>query len=216
MFRYILFDLDGTLTDPGIGITNSVAHALRYFGIEVRDRTELYPFIGPPLRDSFMQRFGFTYAQSDEAIARFREYFRQKGIFENTVYDGVEAMLRGLRAAGKTLLVATSKPQVFAEQILRHFGLYDYFDVVAGAEMDETRTRKADVIAYALEKCPGADRSACVMVGDREYDIAGAAANGLAAIGVTFGYGSREELAGAGAWALADSPAQVLSLCIRK
>ena len=136
MFDTILFDLDGTLTDPGEGITNSVAYALRKYGIEVSDRSELYKFIGPPLKDSFMKYYGFDEDKAEEAIAYYREYFRDTGIFENRVYEGVEDMLRGLQANGKRIVLATSKPEEFAIRILEHFGLRKYFTVVAGASMD--------------------------------------------------------------------------------
>lgn len=214
MYRYILFDLDGTLTDPGLGITNSVAYALKKFGITVADRSELYPFIGPPLRESFMERYGLTDAESDDAIAYFREYFRPKGIFENAVYEGIPAMLAGLRAAGRVLVLATSKPEEFAVEILKHFGLYDYFDVVAGARMDETRTGKADVVAYAMALAGITDPGEAVMVGDREHDVLGARANGLPTVGVLYGYGSEEELSSAGAAFLARTPADLLNILL--
>lgn len=214
MYRTILFDLDGTLTDPGIGITNSVAHALRKFGIEPESREALYSFIGPPLRDSFMQEYGFTYAQSDDAIRYFREYFRQTGIYENTLYPGISAVLRSLKEAGRTLILATSKPEEFAVQILKHFALYSYFDQIAGAKMDETRTKKKDVISYALALGSVEKPSEAVMVGDREYDILGAAENGLASIGVLYGYGSEAELRRAGATHLAAAPEDLLEICL--
>lgn len=213
MYRYILFDLDGTLTDSGPGIMNSVAYALSRFGIEATDRAELSRFIGPPLRDSFMRYYGFTWEQSDDAIRYYREYYRPTGIFENSVYDGIPELLRALKEAGCILIVATSKPEEMAIQVLEHFGLLSCFDYVAGAKLDETRTEKADVIAYALELCPIADKSLAVMVGDREYDITGAAQNGLDAIGVLFGYGSRAELLHAGAKHLAQTPEDVLRIC---
>lgn len=215
MYKYVLFDLDGTLTDPGIGITNSVAYALKKFGIEVSDRRELFRFIGPPLRNSFQRYYGFTYEQSDDAIRYFREYFQSRGIYENTIYAGIVELLRSLKAEGKVLVLATSKPQEFAEQILRHFGIFDYFDYIAGAEMDETRTEKTDVIAYALELCSAPNLSEVIMVGDREYDIVGAFENGINAIGVLFGYGNEEELRNAGAVKLAATPDEIFQLCIQ-
>lgn len=212
MYQYILFDLDGTLTDPGIGITNSVAHALGKFGIEVSDRTELYKFIGPPLKDSFREFYGFSEENSLLAIDYYRESFKDTGIFENAVYEGIPELLQALKAAGKTLVLATSKPEVFACRILDHFGLSPYFDFAAGASMDGALSTKADVIRYALQKAGVTDRSRAVMVGDRKHDILGAKENGLASVGVLFGYGSRKELETAGADLIAKTPADLLRL----
>ena len=212
MFDTILFDLDGTLTDPGEGITNSVAYALRKYGIEVSDRSELYKFIGPPLKDSFMKYYGFDEDKAEEAIAYYREYFRDTGIFENRVYEGVEDMLRGLHANGKRIVLATSKPEEFAIRILEHFGLRKYFTVVAGASMDSSRSKKGDVIAYAISLCESFDKYTAVMVGDREHDIIGAKENGLKSIGVLYGYGSEEELRKSGADYIVATPEAVLKL----
>jgi phosphoglycolate phosphatase len=127
-YRYCLFDLDGTLTDPGIGITNSVMYALRKFGISVSDRSELYSFIGPPLGESFQKQYGFSEEQSRQAVEYYREYFRAGGIFENTVYDGIPELLKELKRKGVTVALATSKPYEVAVQIVRHFGLYPCLD----------------------------------------------------------------------------------------
>ncbi len=203
---YILFDLDGTLTDPGMGITNSVAYALDRFGITVTDRTTLYKFIGPPLIDSFMEYYGFTEDQAKEAVTVYREYFSTKGWAENTVYDGIENLLSALTEAGKILLVATSKPQVFAEKILSHFGLDKYFAVIRGVALQAPRGySKADVIREALTKAGVTDISTAVMVGDRHHDIDGAKAVGISSIGVLYGYGDREEHEKAGADAIVES-----------
>ena len=208
-YQTILFDLDGTLTEPAEGITNSVAYALAKFGITVTDREELLRFIGPPLMDSFMEYYGFDEAKARQAVAYYREYFSVKGLFENSVIQGIKELLEELQAAGKQLVVATSKPEYFSLQILEKFGLLSYFTFVAGATMDETRTRKADVIAYALEHISYEAKASTVMVGDRHHDVEGARALGLDAIGVTFGYGSREELQGAGATYVVDTIAQL-------
>jgi len=210
MYQTILFDLDGTLTDPGIGITNSVMHALKKWGIEVTDRASLYRFIGPPLQDSFMQYYGFSAEDAEKSVAYYREYFREKGLYENEVYPGVEKLLSDLKAAGKTLAVATSKPEEFAIRILRHFQLDGYFDVIAGATMDSSRSKKADVIAYCLDRLCVNDLSQVVMVGDREHDILGAKKVGVDSIGVLVGYGSREELEKAGATYVAETIPDVL------
>ena len=210
MYHYILFDLDGTLTDPAEGITNSVMYALKQYGIEENDRTKLYSFIGPPLVDSFMEKYGFSEEKAHEATAYFREYFREKGIFENVPYEGMTECLAALKQLGRTLILATSKPEVFAKMILERFGFAPYFDYVFGASMDETRTRKDEVIAYALSEAGIEDPSDCVMVGDRKHDVLGAKSNGMDAVGVLFGYGSREELTEAGACYIAETVEDIL------
>ena len=201
--RNILFDLDGTLTDPGTGITRSVQYALRYYGIEETRREVLEAFIGPPLKDSFMKYYGFSPRQASEAIDYYREYFQETGIFENQVYPGIRQMLKALKDVGRVLWVATSKPEPFARRILEHFDLDGYFSCVAGASMDETRVKKGEVIAYAIERMGAERREDLVMVGDREHDILGAAENGIDSIGVLYGYGSREELEQASAGRIA-------------
>ena len=210
MYKYLLFDLDGTLTDPGIGITNSVMYALRKFDIHVDNRESLYRFIGPPLKDSFGTYYGFSDANCDLAIQYYREYFSKQGMFENVVYEGIPSLLKQLKDNGKTLIVATSKPEAFSIEILRHFDLFDYFDFVAGASFDESRSKKADVIRYALESCQIHEKSSAIMIGDREHDIIGAIENGLDSLGVLYGYGSFEELKNAGASYLVDQPNGIL------
>jgi phosphoglycolate phosphatase len=212
MYDTVLFDLDGTLTDPGEGITNSVAYALSKYGIEVRDRSELYKFIGPPLRDSFMKYYGFPEDKALQAIEYYREYFRDRGIFENRVYEGVEDMLRQLHAKGKRLVLATSKPEEFALRILEHFDLKKYFTVVAGASMDSSRSKKGDVIAYAISLCESFDKYTAVMVGDREHDVIGAKENSLRCIGVFYGYGSEVELKNSGADYIVATPSDIIDL----
>ena len=209
MYDYIFFDLDGTLTDPGLGITNSVMYALGKFGITVSDRSALYPFIGPPLLDSFQRYYGLTEEQSRAATRYYREVFSVTGLFENEVYPGVPEMLEHLRGAGRQLVVATSKPEEFARRILVHFSLDGYFARTCGAAMDETRTRKDEVIRYALERCgsPAPDR--VLMVGDREHDVLGAAKCGIETLGVLYGYGGRAELEAAGAKYLAETVGDV-------
>lgn len=199
MYQTILFDLDGTLTNPALGITNSLVYALEKFNIEVTDKKELYRFIGPPLQDSFENFYHFSKEDSLKAVDFYRDYFRHKGLYENEVYQGIPDLLERLKAQGKKLLVATSKPEEFARQILKHFELFDYFDLVAGASMDGSRRLKGDVIAHALTSAQVSDLSATIMIGDREHDIIGAKKNGLDAIGVLYGFGNREELKKAGA-----------------
>lgn len=212
MYQFLLFDLDGTLTDPGLGITNSVRYALNKFHIEEPDRTALYRFIGPPLLDSFMEFYGFSREQSDLAIQYYREYFKVKGLYENQVYDGIPELLTALKERGRTLLLATSKPEEYAVEILKHFHLDHYFDFVAGATMDGSRSKKADVIAHALDLGKISRLSSAVMIGDREHDILGAGQMGLDSIGVLYGYGSEAELRAAGATYIAKDPAGLLSL----
>ncbi|MBQ9031572.1 MAG: HAD-IA family hydrolase [Parasporobacterium sp.] len=211
-YTYYLFDLDGTLTDPGEGITNSVMYALRKYGIGVTDRTTLYRFIGPPLVESFMNFYDFPKEQALEAVEYYREYFRDRGIFENRPYDGIAEELADLKAHGKTVALATSKPEEFAVRILKHFDLYPYFDFVAGATMDGSRSRKADVIRYALESLGVEDKSKVLMVGDREQDVLGAAANQIKCAGVLYGYGDYEELSRAGADYIIAKPQELLRL----
>ena len=208
-YEYILFDLDGTLTDPGIGITNSAMYALEKFGIHESRREKLYPFIGPPLWDSFTRFYGMSREEADQAVTWYREYFSVKGLFENEVYSGIPEMLAELRAKGKHLVVATSKPEKFAVPIMEHFGLAPYFDLVAGSTMGQDRSKKGDVIRYAMAQLPGATPENTVMVGDREHDVFGAKENGLPCVGVLYGYGSREELLGAGAAEIAATVAEL-------
>ena len=209
-----LFDLDGTLTEPGEGITNSVMYALDKFGIHETDREALYRFIGPPLLDSFMQFYGMPQAQAERAVAAYREYFSVKGLFENRVYDGVPALLQSLRDQGKTLAVATSKPEVFTLRILDKFDLSKYFHFVGAASLDSSRSQKTDVIRHTLHLCGNPAPDTVVMIGDRKHDILGAAQNGIQSVGVLYGYGDRPELETAGADAIAQSVEQLRSILL--
>lgn len=211
MYQYILFDLDGTLTDPGEGITNSVAYALDKFNIRVEDKRSLYKFIGPPLQESFQRFYGFSEEQSLQAVEYYREYFKVTGIFENVVYDGIVEMLCFLKNEGKHILLATSKPEEFANRILEHFHLMQYFDFVAGATMDGTRCKKGEIIQYAIDNYPVESLSDAVMVGDREHDILGARQMGMDSIGVLYGYGDYEELNEAGANYIAKEVMEILN-----
>lgn len=199
MYDIVLFDLDGTLTDPGEGITNSVAYALNKFGIKVNDKSELYNFIGPPLIDSFMKYYGMSYDDGLKAVEYYREYFGVTGIYENTMFDGIPDLLDTIKKSGRTISLATSKPEQYAVCILEHFNLTQYFDFVGAATMDETRSKKADVIDYTLKQLSITDKSKVVMVGDRHHDIEGAKQNGIDSIGVLVGYGDKAELENAGA-----------------
>jgi phosphoglycolate phosphatase len=201
----IFFDLDGTLTDSGPGITASVAYALEKLGITPPEREKLRPFIGPPLLWSFAHYYGLDEDQCREGVRLYREYFTAGGMFENSVYPGIPEAMERLRAAGFRMAVATSKPEPFSRQIISHFRLDGYIEAVCGATMDETRTEKADVIRYALATL-GAAPEESLMVGDREHDVLGARAAGVSCLGALWGYGGREELTKAGAFALAETP----------
>lgn len=197
MYQTILFDLDGTLTDSGQGILNSVAYALEKMGIEEPDTANLNRFIGPPLYESFSRFYQLSPEDTQSAVDAFRVYFKEKGMFENQLYPGIIPLLEELRTAGKTLVIATSKPEIFAKQILEHFGISHYFDVIAGASLDSSRISKADVIGYAINQLEAFPKHA-VMIGDREHDIEGARMHQLPAIGVLYGYGNKQEFEKAG------------------
>ncbi len=197
MYDYLLFDLDGTLTDPKEGITKSVQYALKAFGIEEPDLDKLEPFIGPPLKNSFMEFYGFDEAKAEEAVEKYRENFKDVGIFQNQVYDGIPQMLRKLKVKGKHLAVSSSKPQVFVERILDHFDLRKYFDVVVGSELDGRRVEKEEVVEEALRQLLGGRKYShdeVVIVGDRKFDVEGGLAHGITTVAVSYGYGSMEEL----------------------
>lgn len=208
MKKYLFFDLDGTLTDPMEGICKSAARGLAHFGIE-KDYRELTYFIGPPLMDTYRDRFGMTQEQAKEAVRVFREYFVPTGIYENKLYPGIPEMLQSLKEQGKVLCVATSKPEPMAITVLEHFGIRKYFDYVCGSTMDETRTAKSEVLAYAMKTAGAYEKQEAVMIGDRCYDAAGAAKIGIDCVGVSYGYGSHEELEKAGVIRVADSVAQL-------
>lgn len=213
-FEYILFDLDGTISDSAEGITNSVMYAEQKMGYPVSSREELFKFVGPPLHESFEKHLGLDREGGLYAVECYREYYNVKGIFENKIYDGIEDVLSTLKANGKTVLLATSKPEVYAVQILEHFHLAKYFDYICGATL-QGRTDKAEVIEYALQTAKIADKSRCLMIGDRMHDILGAKKVGLAALGVLFGYGSHEELENAGADFIAETPKDILKHALK-
>ncbi len=194
MKKYILFDLDGTITDPKEGITKSVAYALSKFGIKVDSLNELCKFIGPPLKDSFIEYYNFNDDEAEKAIKYYREYFSDRGIYENQVYKGFEDILISLKENNKVLIVATSKPTIFAQKILEHFNLRKYFSFVSGSNLDGTRVKKSEVIQYALERNNIKDLSEVIMIGDRKHDVYGAKEIGIESIGVLYGYGDYEEL----------------------
>lgn len=200
MSEVILFDLDGTLTDSAEGITKSVQYALSHFGIRINDLKALECFVGPPLKEQFMQFGNFSEEEAEKAVEFYRERYSTIGLYENRPYDGIYAILEMLRSRGKILAVASSKPECFVKEILRHFDLAKYFAVVVGSELDGRRTQKAEVIEEALRRlnCQN-HRESVLMVGDRKHDVEGAKECGLQCIGVAFGYGGKEELQRAGA-----------------
>ena len=209
MGKAILFDLDGTITDSGVGIINCAALALNHFGLPVPDRETMRVFVGPPLDETFM-KYGVPADKTDEAIAVYRSRYTTVGKFENTPYPGVEKMLQALKNAGHKLYVATSKPEAMSIEILEHFGLAKYFDLICGATLDGSRSKKADIITYLLDKAGGAEH--IIMVGDTAYDVIGAKAHGIPAIGVSWGYGKVADMEAAGAIAIAHTMNELLLL----
>ncbi len=210
----ILFDLDGTLTDPALGITNSFMYSLKKYGITVSDRSELYKVIGPPLVNSFHEYYGIPEEECMNAVRFYREYYTTKGMFENYVYDGIPECLERLKASGRLVLTATSKPEPYAAEIIRHFGIDGYFDFIAGASLDETRTGKDDVIRYALSSNGITDLSSVLMVGDRKYDVIGAKKIGVDSMGVLYGYGTKAELEEACPDYIASSPKEIADMIL--
>jgi phosphoglycolate phosphatase len=198
MINIILFDLDGTISDPKIGLTKSFQYALKNFGID-ESLDELTKLIGPPIRPAFKHYYGFDDEGAEKAVEKFRERFLTKGLFENTMYDGMDIMLQKLAGAGKTLMIATSKPIIQAKTVLSYFKIDKYFTYVSGSEMNGDRSEKSEVIQYALEQNNINDLSRCIMVGDRKHDIIGAKTAGIKSVGVLYGYGSYDELSEANA-----------------
>lgn len=199
VYNILLFDLDGTLTDTGPGIRNSVAYALRQQGIHVSDMSQLNRFVGPPLIDSFKTFYGMNDEQAYKAVADYRSVYAKKGIYENNIYDGMRELLKTFFEMGKTLAVATSKPERFAKLIVDDLQISQYFKLVAGADMEGKRNKKSLVIEYALDTLNVTDRGEVLMVGDTKFDVIGARECGIDCLGVLFGYGSRQELEKEGA-----------------
>lgn len=206
MYKYILFDLDGTLTDPFEGITRSVQYALNAFGVKDEPLEALKRFIGPPLKASFMEFYGFDSDTAVAVVEKYRERFADIGIYENRLFDGIPQMLEKLKKTGHVLAIASSKPTVYVERILQHFHIRQYFDHVMGSELDGRRTDKKEVVQAVLSDLHIEKNSReAIMVGDRFHDVQGARACGLDCVGVTFGYGGKDELVQAGAAAVVDT-----------
>ncbi|MCR5701674.1 MAG: HAD family hydrolase [Lachnospiraceae bacterium] len=209
MYDVVLFDLDGTLSDSKPGIEAGIKYALSKYGIKIENDEQMRKYLGPPIRDSFREFNGFDEETCEQAVAYYREYYSEKGLFENNLYPGMKDLLSSLKAAGKILLTATSKPQEYTDRIVDYFGIRQYFDFIAGSNMDGTRNRKAEVIRYSLDSADITDFSKTVMVGDRKYDILGAKEIGIDSIGVLYGYGNREEFEEAGATFIVENVADI-------
>lgn len=215
--KYILFDLDGTLTESAPGIMSSVKYALKTVGVDEENPDNLRKFIGPPLVDSFRDFYGFDDEKAKKATSAYREYYPIHGIFDNALYDGIDDLLDSLKKAGKVLALATSKPRPYAEKIVEHFGIAAYLDVLAASELDGSRNSKAEVIEYALE-CLNIDKETgledAVMVGDRKHDTLGSKKVGIDCIGVLYGYGSKEELEETGAKKIVETVTDLKNILI--
>lgn len=209
---WVLFDLDGTITDSAEGIINSVSYALEKYGCKVEDKESLKCFVGPPLQKQFEIYAGVSKEEGAKLVSLYREYYTTKGIFENEVYEGIMEVVKKLREMGAHTCIATSKPEVFARQIAVHFGFDSYFEFIGGSMLDGGRVRKAEVIEYVLDGCGVKDKGRVLMVGDREHDIIGSKEAGVRSVGVLYGYGSRQELEGAGADFIATVPGDILSI----
>lgn len=193
MYEYILLDLDGTVTDSAEGVINSVSYSLEKLGYPVEDKSTLMKFIGPPLTESFKDFYNFDDKTIELGVQYYREYYTDKGIFENKLYDGIEHLLKALKKNGRKIILATSKPEVYAKRILDRFGVSEYFDLIAGSTLDAERNTKTDVLKYALKAAGIEDLSTAVMVGDRKHDIIGAHDVGLECVTILYGYGNRAE-----------------------
>ncbi|MGN4289574.1 HAD family hydrolase [Bacillus cereus group sp. MYBK87-2] len=214
MYTTYLFDLDGTLTDPKEGIVNSVLYALKKVGIEELHISELDSFIGPPIQQSFVERYNMNEGEVERAVFYFREYLKQRGLLENNIYEGIPILLKQLKDTGNRLFIATSKPTIFAEQVIEHFQLTNYFEDIIGSNLDGMRIKKEEIIAHILQTNEELNKEEIVMIGDRKHDIIGANQNGIASIGVLYGYGSETELTEVGATHIAIDVKELHHLCL--
>ena len=214
-YKVILFDLDGTLSDPKEGITKSVQYALRKFGVEEQSLDSLECFIGPPLKVSFSDYYHFDEEKANQAIDLYRERFTVKGMFENVLYEDIPLLLHALKEQGYILVVATSKPTVYAEEILKHFQIDDFFEGIIGSNLDGTRSAKAEIIQYIINEYSAYKLADFIMIGDRKHDIIGANQCGIDSIGVTYGYGSMEELQSFHPTYIAETVEQLKSILIK-
>lgn len=214
-YETIIFDLDGTLTEPEEGITKCIQYALSKLGIDEPDRKKLCKFIGPPLVPAFMEHYGFDEPTARQALMFYRERFLEKGIYENKVYDGILSLLKELKEKGATLCLATTKPEPQAMEVLRHFEMLAFFDVVAGSDLNETVVEKPDVMRLAISRLSKYKPETAVMIGDRKFDIEGAKVHKIDSIGVLYGHGGKEELQTAGADYIVDSVARLKDLLLK-
>lgn len=212
LYKSILFDLDGTITNSAEGIIQAVLFAVKQLGLKTPNEEQLYSFIGPPLADSFEKLYGLNDQEVEKAVAYYREYYQEKGIFESHVYKGIPEVLASLKEKGCQLYLATSKPEIYAKQILNYFNLTHYFKGIYGASLDGKRSKKGDVIQYALKEANILNLSETIMIGDRSHDILGAKENELASIGVLYGFGNQYELEIAGASYIVSTPTEIISL----
>ncbi|MGZ9682484.1 HAD family hydrolase [Bacillus cereus] len=216
MYKTFLFDLDGTLTDPKEGIVNSVLYALKKVGIEEVHISELDSFIGPPIQQSFIERYNMSEGEVERAVFYFREYLKQRGLFENNVYEGILKLLQQLKSSGNRIFVATSKPTVFAKQVIEHFRLTNYFEDIIGSNLDGTRIKKEEIIAHILQTHEELNKEEMIMIGDRKHDIIGANQNGIASIGVLYGYGCKKELTEVSATYIVKDVEELYHFCVEK
>lgn len=215
MKKYFFFDLDGTLCNTGEGVINGFAFALSKLGITVEDKSSLWKIMGPPIDYSFRNFYGLNDSQIQEGVKIYREYYNKTGVFEFKPYDEVEELLINLKRNSKKLFVATSKPIFFAKKVLEKCGFDKYFDGIYGSEFDGTRAKKADVLAYAVEKSGISNLSEGVMIGDRYFDIDGAKAVGLESVGILYGYGTKEELKQHGADRIFEKPSEIFDTFVK-
>ncbi len=213
-YKHILFDLDGTLTDSQPGIFSSLKYSLRYFGINEDSEERLRRMIGPPLAQSFTEFYGFDTKKAQEALIKYREVYSVTGIYENSVYKGIPRLLDSLRSAGMNLILATSKPESFAIRVIEHFDLYKYFSYISAGDMEQRHSEKADIIRKAITANNTTNTKNAIMIGDRRFDINGAAVCGIDSVGVLYGYGSREELTQAGATYIAEKVEDISSILL--
>ncbi|MEI5989624.1 HAD family hydrolase [Enterococcus crotali] len=214
-YKTILFDLDGTITNSGEGIIQSVCYALNKLKLPIPDQEELYSFIGPPLNDTFKDMYHLDKQATEQAVGYYREYYQDKGMYENHLYEGILELLTDLNQAGCSLYIATSKPEIYAKQIITHFNLDRYFVGIYGASLDGKRSKKSEVIRYALSEAKITQLEETIMIGDRSHDILGAKENHLASLGVLYGFGDLAELETAGADFIAATPKEIEKIIIK-
>lgn len=211
-FRTIIFDLDGTLIDSATGILNSAMYALKKMGIEDVERDSLYQFIGPPLKESFKEFFQMDENEAQQAVDFYREYYKEKGVLEVSLYEGIDVVLKELKKQGKQIMMGTSKPEVFAKRIAEHLNIASYFDLIAGANLEGTRDKKVDVLTYGLGQLGNPNPEEILMIGDRKFDVMGAAELNIDTLGVLYGFGDREELEQAGAKWIVNEPLDIIGI----